>query len=305
MKILIVGMGFIGQYLAVHFLKENHTVDGIDKDNRDHNFIHPLKDYHNFTFKRTFKNDENIFLDENNQRYDVIIYTAAMSNAREFAINYCPEYVYTMMNGPSDIIGSLYTDEKPHFIYLSSSMVYGNFGESNPNEETYCAPIEPYGITKLASEGILKHKAKSYNIPLSIVRPSAVYGFGDGIAGIQRVIETFVSTAKDGGVLTVKGNNRLDFTYIDDIVDGIDLIVKNKEAATDQTFNITGGNPRSLLDAAAIAVRTYGGEIDIQDHDELYPVRGGLDITKARDLLGYNPRFTLEKGIEAYAKSID
>ena len=105
-----------------------------------------------------------------------------------------------------------------------------------------------------------------------------------------------------GNPVTINGDgsDALDFTYIDDLIQGICLSIAKPEARN-QAFNLTYGDGRSLNDMAEI-VRERFPQIEIEHHkrDQLMPERGTLSIDKARDLLGYAPQYPLERGFNAY-----
>lgn len=185
------------------------------------------------------------------------------------------------------------------FVYASSSMVYGDFNYFPADEEHPTEPIEVYGGTKLASEILTKAYGKRYGIDWTIIRPSAVYGPTDSN---RRVSQIFVERALEGKKLVLHGGgeSKLDFTYIKDIAHGFVLAAKSPKAVN-QIFNITTGHGRSLKEYVDI-VRKYipNVEVAIEPQDEKRPERGSLSIAKARRLLGYEPKYTIEKGIPEY-----
>ncbi|MEI6313923.1 MAG: NAD(P)-dependent oxidoreductase, partial [Syntrophus sp. (in: bacteria)] len=107
-----------------------------------------------------------------------------------------------------------------HFIYFSSSMVYGNFSQGTVTEETPCEPIGIYGALKFGGEKLVIAYNQVFDLPYTIVRPSALYGER---CVSRRVAQIFVENAMKGVDITVKGDgsDRLDFTYIGDLVQGI------------------------------------------------------------------------------------
>ena len=151
---------------------------------------------------------------------------------------------------------------------------------------------------KLGCEYLIKAYSKQYGINYTIVRPSAVYGPTDCNG---RVVELFVTNALQGKpiVLENAGLHKLDFTFVEDIARGFSL--STKKMASNKTFNITYGEGRSIGDLA----RVIGDYIPstktiIKKVDTYRPNRGTLDISLARKYLGYNPHFSLEKGIRCY-----
>jgi nucleoside-diphosphate-sugar epimerase len=183
------------------------------------------------------------------------------------------------------------------FVYVSSSMVYGEFEDDTP-EWVFCEPRGQYGIMKLAGEWLVKDYHRRGSFDYAIVRPSAVYGPGDVE---DRVVSRFLLAAHRGEVLHVHGAaEALDFTYVDDTASGI-VAAAVAEPGNIRVFNITRGRSRTLLEAAELAVRIAGrGSIEVVDRDPDYPQRGALRITTARQHLGFNPQTDIEQGFQTY-----
>ncbi len=191
------------------------------------------------------------------------------------------------------------------YIYISSSMVYGNFLRDShqqiipANENQTCKPIDTYGAFKLSAEILVQQYAYRYKIPFTIIRPSAVYGPTDCN---MRVTEIFLKKAIKHETLELDngGQHELDFTYIDDLTEGIYLAMIS-EKAHNEIFNLSYGQGRKIAELASI-VKKYFPDIVIQTNDSkpFRPNRGAMDVSKAKTLLGYNPSFPLEKGIERY-----
>ncbi len=186
-----------------------------------------------------------------------------------------------------------------HFIYFSSSMVYGNFKKDKLDEDAPCIPIGIYGNLKYAGELIVKAYNQVFNLPFTIIRPSALYGER---CVSRRVGQIFIEHAVQGLDITIHGDGteKLDFTYIEDLTNGVCLVLE-KEQAKNQTFNMTYGEARSIFDIADILKRNFNGiKINFKKKDTLMPERGTLDVGKARTILGYNPKFPIENGYSKY-----
>ena len=192
-------------------------------------------------------------------------------------------------------------DQVKKFVYVSSSMVYGNFREEAFDgiaESAPCAPIGQYGIMKLAGEWLVKDYADRTGMKYTILRPSAVYGPADVE---DRVVSKFLLTALRGGEIQVNGSNEyLDFTYVDDAAQGIALACV-ADRTDNRTYNITRGHSRSLAEAAKLAVKIAGsGTIRINPRDCQFPSRGQLNISQARHDFNFAPCIDLEQGLENY-----
>lgn len=183
------------------------------------------------------------------------------------------------------------------FIYISSSMVYGDF-KDDVKEDYDCKPQGQYGILKLAGEWLVKDYSRRSSLAYTIIRPSAVYGPYDVD---DRVISKFILHAMRGLPLKVNGaTETLDFTYVDDAADGIVASALSKNT-DNKTYNITKSHSHSLLDAAKLAVKVVGkGEIIVKEKDPDFPSRGALNIDAARRDFGFDPKITVEEGFQIY-----
>jgi len=200
-----------------------------------------------------------------------------------------------------DSINQLKQDGGPapeRFVYASSSMVYGDFQTEVATEEHPTNPKEIYGTMKLAGEVVTRGLCQFYDIPFSIVRPSAVYGPTDMN---RRVTQIFVEKAIFGEKITVHGQNEaLDFTFVKDAAKGF-VLAATKLAAVGETFNITLGRAHTLLDFVKGLQKHFPNlRYEVTERDAFRPKRGTLSIDKARRLLGYEPQYPLQRGIDEY-----
>jgi nucleoside-diphosphate-sugar epimerase len=185
----------------------------------------------------------------------------------------------------------------PKFVYISSSMVYGDF-ENDITEDAVCVPQGQYGIMKLMGEHLVKDYTRRKCFDHTIIRPSAVYGEFDVE---DRVVSKFMLSALRGQTLKVNGaNETLDFTYVEDAARGI-VQATLSDTARNSTYNITKSHSTTLLEAAELAVRIAGrGQIECHDKDADFPSRGALDITSARRDFGFDPQVDVEEGFQRY-----
>jgi len=97
----------------------------------------------------------------------------------------------------------------------------------------------------------------------------------------------------------VQGNNKLDFSWVDDVADAFARVSVNP-LCENQTFNCTRGNGRTILEAAELIQKHLGGEIITDDHDGFYPKRGALNSDKLKSIAGWNPTVDIEDGVPTY-----
>jgi len=188
-----------------------------------------------------------------------------------------------------------------HFVFLSSSMAYGNFLTPEVAEDHPLNPIGIYGALKLAGEKMVIAYQQVFNLPYTIIRPSALYGQR---CVSRRVGQIFIESALAGEPLKVDGDGeeKLDFTYIDDLIEGIALSV-TEPAARNEIFNITYGAARPIRDLVEVLKREFGNlTVEHVERDQLMPFRGTLSIDKARQLLGFAPANPIDVGFPKYVK---
>ena len=185
------------------------------------------------------------------------------------------------------------------FVYISSSMVYGDF-DTDVAEDAVCNPIGQYGIMKYMGEKLVEDYSRRGCFAHSIIRPSAVYGEWDVE---DRVVSKFMTKAMRGETLKVNGASEvLDFTYVEDTAMGI-VLAATVDKANSNIYNITRSDDRmwTLKEAAELAIKIAGhGDLVVADRDLSFPKRGRLDITRAIADLGYNPTVSVEEGFQRY-----
>ena len=184
------------------------------------------------------------------------------------------------------------------FVYISSSMVYGDFKDRVP-ETQECQPRGQYAIMKYMGEKLVEDYKKYFDY--TIIRPSAVYGPRDVE---DRVLSKFVLNALRGKTIEVRGANEiLDFTFVTDTAQGIALA--STKSCKHDIYNITRcqDNPVTLKFAAEQVVELLGqGNIELVDRDENFPSRGRLDIARAQQDLDYNPKVDFAEGCQLYVE---
>jgi len=227
---------------------------------------------------------------------DVIIHMASFP--RQKVVNADPAWgAQVMMEGLINVLESAKRHQVERVVYISSSMVYGDFADQIA-EDSECNPIGQYGIMKLAGEHLVKDYHRRGAFDYVVIRPSAVYGPLDVE---DRVIAKFMLGAMRGETLKVNGaEETLDFTYVDDVADGI-VSAATRIMSANRVYNITKSHSVTLLQAAEMIVKIVGkGTVEVRDKDADFPSRGALDIDRARVILGYDPKVDVEEGFQRY-----
>ena len=308
MNILVTGgAGFIGHNVVSRLEKRGHRVSILD--NQTTYGIVPEREMDALHAERRALYQapiHRIGLEENTndnvawmfRKYqpEVVIHMASFPRQKVVSAN--PRWgADVMMSGTMALLEAAKANNVKRFVYISSSMVYGDFTE-DVSEDAPCNPIGQYGIMKLAGEHLVKDYHRRGCFDYTIIRPSAVYGPRD----IEdRVVSKFLLAAMRNQTLKVKGaGEMLDFTFVDDAADGIVAAALDANGANN-TFNITRSASHTLLDAANLAISLVGqGKVEIQDKDAEYPSRASLKIDRARELLGYIPVIDIEQGFRIY-----
>ncbi len=308
MKYLITGgLGFIGTKIIEKLSNDGHKV--VCVDNKDTYDIISAPELEKLIAWRTRNwKKENVKIIDGDvldrliclrafkTKPDTVIHMATYPRAKivdQDPINGIPKVIDTTTN----LLWHAAKWKTKKFVYISSSMVYGDFVDGT-REEASTKPQNIYGEAKLTGERLTKLFAKRHGLNYVIVRPSGVFGPGDLP---DRVVSKFFDKAmKNEEIHLHNGENKVDFTYRQDAAYGI-IKAANSEVAN-TSFNITAGNATSLRTLAETIIDITGSKSEIKDigmHD-LYPMRGTLDISRAKDLLDYAPQFTLRQGLESY-----
>ena len=314
MKITILGgAGFIGHSLALSLAARGDQVTVVDSlgvnnilTHRDRYarfieerldllraaevpvVIQDARDYHALS---------RILSDLNPQ---VIVHAAAVAHAGQSNKDPHTTFDHSLRTLENTLDWARSSPSMEHFIFLSSSMVYGNFQTDPVTEEHPLNSIGIYGALKVAAERIVTAYNQVFGLPYTIVRPSALYG---PRCVSRRVVQVFIEDAMAGKPLRVQGDgtDRLDFTYIHDLVDGLTLVIDNP-AAKGQVFNLTYGKSETVnrLVELISLVSPFPVTAEHVTRDVLMPHRGTLSIEKARSILGYAPANPLERGVPDY-----
>ena len=201
---------------------------------------------------------------------------------------------------------------KAGFVYFSSSTVYGDFSQPIIAEDEPLTPYGIYGNLKLAGERMCIAYNQIYGMPLTIVRPQALYG-PRCVSG--RVTQIFIERAMQGKPIVIHGDGTEvhDFTYIDDLIQGMRLILESfgthiydgfdDDDRGFSIYNLTGESATSLGLLALTVAERFPTEIEYGPSDPEKPARGTMSCKRIRTDLGYEPRFGIQQGMNLYMDS--
>ncbi len=323
-KVLLVGgAGFIGHHLALGLRKVGAEVLIID-DLQINNVTKILTDYKldefkrklylNFIFERLDllreSNIEVLNIDARNLStfqqafYDFkpskAIHLAAISSAVD--ANQKPNIAYDIQINSLRNLLSLCTVKGSlcnHVCFMSSSTVYGDFETDVVDETIRPKPKGVYANGKYIGERMVREAKTLHNLIYTIIRPSALYGIRC-ISG--RVSQKFIENALEGKPLLLEGGGggMLDFTHIDDLIEGIIRSISLK-GGINRTFNITYGNARKIEDLAKIIKDVIPDvEIKIAPPAPYKPKRGTLSVERSSSFLGFKPKKHLDLAYKEY-----
>ena len=310
-KILITGgAGFLGYHITKELLKHNVEVVLYDAFL---NYIPPLESSY-ATYLRyrlnDLKNKACVIRGDIRNRGclakalketapDLVIHLAAIP-IHKASNDFSEEAIQINLNGTVTILECLrQADSVKRFIFTSSSFIYGDFDYEPADENHPSRPIDIYGGTKLSGEILTTAFSKKFGMEYTIIRPSAVYGPTDANC---RVTQILINAALTNRPLTLHngGEERIDFTYVKDTAHGF-VLAALSDQAKNETFNITRGEGKSVKEfVEVIRKRLPGITIQTKSSDERRPKRGALDNAKAKRILGYEPGYDIEKGVNEY-----
>ena len=309
-KILVTGgLGFIGHNVVALLEQQGHEV--VIVDNLTDYGIIPAEELawiveqrrRRIKTQRIYKDDISWLTMSSiikEHSIDTVVHLASFP--RQKVVNANPQWgSRTMSEGLLNLLEASAKHNVKKFVYISSSMVYGNFKDTyldGIDENHSCNPIGQYGIMKLAGEWLVKDYQRRCGLAYTILRPSAVYGPFDVE---DRVVSKFLLTAMRGGEIQVNGSNeKLDFTFVSDVADGITSAAISSDT-DNMTYNITRGKAHTLLDAALLAVKIAGkGTIQVNNSDSNFPSRGQLNTIRAYNDFAFMPQVDIEQGFEEY-----
>lgn len=306
--ILVTGAaGFIGSSLAEKLVKQ-HKVIGIDDFNNYYNPKIKRQNLANLQKNKSFKTYEGDICNKKileeifrENEIDKVIHLAARAGVRPSLEN--PTlYMHVNFLGTQNILEFAKKNDVKQFIFASSSSVYGNNTKVPFSEDDRLdRPISPYAISKIAGEKLCWLYNNAYNIKATVLRFFSVYG-PKGRPDMAPYI--FTKKILNNELIDVygDGSQARDFTYIDDIVDGI--VKATRKPFDFEIINLGNSYPVSVLELIKTIEEETGKKAKIKyrssrlgDVEKTY-----ADISKAKKLLNWKPKMKIKKGIEMYVK---
>lgn len=332
--VLVTGAaGFIGANLVKRLLAEFESVKVIGIDN--------ITDYYDISLKQERLNELSVYGDRfvfikdniaNKQAIDnlfadhkpqVVVNLAAQAGVR-YSITNPGAYIESNLIGFYNILEACRHNEVEHLVYASSSSVYGsNKKVPYSTDDKVDNPVSLYAATKKSNELMAHAYSKLYNIPSTGLRFFTVYG---PCGRPDMAYFGFTNKLLKGEKIQIfnYGNCKRDFTYVDDIVEGVVRIMQHapeKETGEDglpippyKVYNIGNNSPENLLDFVQIlqeeliSAGVLPSDYDFEAHKELVPMQSGdvpvtfADTSALEEDFGFKPHTTLREGLRHFAQ---
>jgi UDP-glucuronate 4-epimerase len=325
MKLLVTGSaGFIGSALSIKLLEKKHTIIGIDNHN---DYYDPAlkearlarhKDHSNYAHIRMDLEDRDavakLFKDE---QFEAVVNLAAQAGVR-YSIENPLAYIDSNIVGFANILEGCRHNKVEHLVYASSSSTYGlNTKQPFSTHESVNHPVSLYAATKKANELMAHTYSHLYNLPTTGLRFFTVYGPYDRP---DMALQKFTRAIINNESIKVFnfGNHKRDFTYIDDIVEGIIRILdrpaspslnwdsNNPDPATSSApyriYNIGNNNPVKLMDYIDALEKSLGKTAK----KEFLPIQPGdvpdtfADVDDLVEQFDYKPGMSIQQGVENF-----
>ncbi len=336
-SILVTGSaGFIGANLVKRLFKEMEEGTIVGVDNLNSYYDVSLKEYRlreleelkpadiNYIFvKGSIANKplvEGLFAEH---KFDIVVNLAAQAGVR-YSIDNPGVYIESNIIGFYNILEACRHNPVEHLVYASSSSVYGgNKKVPFSTDDRVDNPVSLYAATKKSNELFAHCYSKLYNIPSTGLRFFTVYG---PAGRPDMAYFGFTNKLLKGETIQIYnyGNCRRDFTYVDDIVEGIVRVMnKAPEKKTGEdglpippyaVYNIGGGQPENLLDFVNILQEellragVLPKDYDFESHKQLVPMQPGdvpttyADVSALERDFGFTPKITLREGLRKFAE---
>lgn len=301
MRILITGSsGQIGTNLGLHLMRQGHTVFGVDvRPNPWTNEIQTLLQDLSSPYQRF---DTGIGHVDYPPDLDLVVHFAAHAKVHELVER--PDRALANIVMTYNVLEYCRHHRLP-IIFSSTREVYGDIHHyiTEESHADFAFTESPYSASKIAGEALVYAYARCYDLRYFVFRFSNVYGrFDNDLQRMERVVPLFIDKIRKHEAITVYGENKLlDFTYIDDCIDGvmrgITLLTGGQEC--NHTINLAYGQGNSLIALAGY----IGASLGVTPEIIVQPTRRGevtryiANIGKARALLGYHPTTSLDQGI--------
>ena len=292
MKIIITGgAGFLGRHLCRALVAAGHSLKIIDlKENPEFETI--IADVRDTEKMKELITDA-----------QVVFHLASLIEAGE-SVEKPDKYIDYNINGTLSVLEAMRLNGLKSFVFSSSAAIYGEPVRVPIKEDDRTIPINPYGMTKLAMEALLRSYVEAHGFTGAALRYFNLYGPGEHHQPETHAIPRFIEQIYQGKEVTIwgDGSHQRDYIYIDDIVDAhlkaLDLVAAQPDKY--HYLNLSTENPSSVMKVVEIIEQAMDKKAQIKHHDPRPgdPLQLYADASKAKDVLGWETKFDLATGLK-------
>lgn len=299
-KVLVTGgAGFIGSHLVDRLLLEGYEVTVLDNLSSGKTENLNLKDAKLHFLKGDIRDAETV--KKALKDVDVVFHLAAIIDVA-FSVKEPLLVNDVNVNGSLNLLNESVRHHVKRFVFASSCAIYGEPIRVPIDEEHPTNPISPYAVSKLVVENYCQLFSKVYGLETICMRFFNVYGLRQESGSYSSVIIHFINRLRRGKppIIFGDGSQTRDFVYVDDVVDALFKAMNLREGVGEK-INIGSGRETSIRELAEVIIKKFGLKDvrPIYDSSRPYDVkRSCANIEKARRLLGYEPRVSLEDGLD-------
>ena len=292
MNIIITGgAGFLGRHLCRALAKAGHSIKIIDlKENPEFETI--IADVRDSEKMKELITDA-----------EVVFHLASLIEAGE-SVEKPDKYIDYNINGTLSVLEAMRLNGVKTLVFSSSAAIYGEPIQVPIKEDDRTLPINPYGVTKLAMEGLLRSYIEAHGFTGVALRYFNLYGPEEHHQPETHAIPRFIEQVYKGEEVTVwgDGSHQRDYVYIEDIVDAhlkaLDLVAQQPQKY--HYLNLSTEKPSSVMEVVEIIERAMNKKANIKHHDPRPgdPLKLYADASKAKDVLGWEAKIDLEFGLK-------
>ena len=292
MNIIITGgAGFLGRHLCRALAKAGHSIKIIDlKENPEFETI--IADVRDSQKMKELITDA-----------EVVFHLASLIEAGE-SVEKPEKYIDYNINGTLSVLEAMRSNGVKTLVFSSSAAIYGEPIQVPIKEDDRTLPINPYGVTKLAMEGLLRSYVEAHGFTGVALRYFNLYGPEEHHQPETHAIPRFIEQVYKGEEVTVwgDGSHQRDYVYIEDIVDAhlkaLELVAQQPQKY--HYLNLSTEKPSSVMEVVKIIEQAMNKKANIKHHDPRLgdPLKLYADASKARDALGWEAKVDIKSGLK-------
>jgi len=288
---LVGGLGFIGGHFIKKFSNTHEIIVFATPQDIQNAKNLNLK---NIVLEEGFVEDEKLGDIIEKHKPDVVIHLAALTGLVKCHENPKKAFEINVFGTHNVVNACIRASAK--LVFISSREVYGETLNNSSSEDDPLLPNNVYGITKKIGEDLVKLASKKSNLDYTILRLTNVYGPEGDNYGAQKIIK---NALYEKTIQILGGTQRLNYVYVDDVVELINLVLDNKKA-TNQTFNVGSKDTVTIENFVKKVKEMIGSDIKIEYKEMRKTETPNFEpnLEKLERMLGFTPKTSLEEGIQ-------